>query len=214
MTLETLFQSATQKLREKQVPFAVAGALASDLYRRDVRLTMDIDIIISAEIHNKETAIAVIESLGLNAGLVRQADLAGGPLFAIRRRSTEVCMIVGRPTGHSDGEGVDILLPAIPWVKNAVERAQANMVDFGFGDVPAITLEDAILAKLYALQAARLRAKDLDDLQSIFEADHAVDVPYLSGQMRCFGIIVPTHAKPFLPDWLIKLSQDISRSNV
>jgi hypothetical protein len=47
-----------------------------------------------------------------------------------------------------------------------VRRAQANEVDFGFGRVPALTIEDVVLSKLYALMAARLRAKDLDARQS------------------------------------------------
>ena len=105
---------------------------------------------------------------------------------------------------------MDILLPEMPWVESALRRGQANQVDFGFGAVPTLTLEDAVLSKLYALN--RLRAKDLDDLQSIFEADHEVDVPYLAGQMRRIGIVIPRPAAPFLPDWTLKLSRDVARS--
>ena len=121
-------------------------------------------------------------------------------------------MVVGRPADKASAEGVDILLPAIPWVTDAVRRAQANAVDFGFGAVPALTLEDIILAKLYALGAARLRAKDLDDLQSIFDAGHEVDLPYLAGQMRRFGVAIPRAAEPFLADSVLQLSRGILRS--
>ena len=171
---------------------------------------MDVDFAILAESEHVKTAISIVESLGLHAGVVREADLAGGPLFAIRRQSTKPCMIVGRPPGNPSGEGVDILLPTIPWVESALERAQANEVDFGFGPVPALTLEDAILSKLHALK--RLRAKDLDDLQSIFEAQEEIDIAYLAGQMRRFAIEIPRQAEPFLPDWLLKLSRDMGRS--
>ena len=156
-------------------------------------------------------AVSVIKALGLEAIIARKADLAGGPLFAIRRRNTEPCIVVGRGVGDASAEGVDILLPAIPWVTDAVKRAQANAVDFGFGAVPALTLEDIILAKLYALGAARLRAKDLDDLQSIFEADHQVDMPYIAGQMRRFGIVVPREAETFLPGIILQFSRDVRR---
>jgi hypothetical protein len=212
MSLDILFQSAVVELRRRHVLFAVAGGFAADLYRGEIRLTMDVDLVVLAESGGAEMAIAVIEALGLKAGVARQADLAGGPLFAIRRRNTERCMIVGRQAGATSGEGVDILLPAIPWVKDAVQRAQANEVDFGFGPVPALTLEDVILSKLYCLKAAQLRAKDLDDLQSIFAAGHEVDIPYLAGQMQRFGITVPSIAEPFLPDIVLKLSRAVRRS--
>jgi len=210
MTLEGLFKQAVDELHKRGVEFAVAGGFAMDLYRREPRLTMDIDFAILTEGGDLETAIAIIESLGLHAGVAREADLAGGPLFAIRRQSTSPCMIVGRPPGNPSGEGVDLLLPSIPWVESALKRAQVNQVDFGFGAVPALTIEDAILSKLHVLK--RLRAKDLDDLQSIFEAQHDTDIPFLAGQVRHFGIDIPPQAEPFLPDWLVTLCRDAGRS--
>jgi hypothetical protein len=109
-------------------------------------------------------------------------------------------------------EGVDILLPAIPWVEDAVRRAQDNCVDFGFGSIPVLTVEDVILSKLYALNSARLRAKDLDDLQSIYESECDIDLAYLSGQMRRFDIRIPRAAEPFLDDVILKVSRDIVRT--
>jgi len=120
--------------------------------------------------------------------------------------------LVGRPEGDTPSAGVDILLPAIPWVEDAVSRAQLNAVDFGFGAVPVLTLEDVVIAKLYALRAKPLRVKDLDDLQSIFGADHEMDRAYVAGQMRRFGITVPREAEPFLPDIVLKISRDIVRT--
>ena len=156
--------------------------------------------------------MAIIESLGLEAGIVREADLAGGPMFAIRRKNTRPCVVVGRPAGEPSAPGVDILLPAIPWTPDAVRRAQDNEVDFGFGPVPALTLEDVIVAKLFALLASPMRAKDLDDLQSVFAAGHQIDVPYVAGQMRRFHIAIPRQAHPFLPEWILRLSRDAART--
>jgi hypothetical protein len=205
MTLENLFKGAVDALRQRGIAFAVAGGFAMDLYRREPRLTMDVDLAIPTPGDDVKTAIAIVESLGLRAGLVREADLAGGPLFAIRRRTTPPCMVVGRPVGNPSGEGVDILLSTLPWVEPALKRAQVNQVDFGFGPVPALTIEDAILSKLYALK--RLRAKDLDDLQSIFEAEPELDIPYLAGQATRLGIEIPRQAAAFLPTWLRGLSR-------
>jgi len=173
---------------------------------------MDVDLGILPELRGVETAISILESLGLQTGIVRKADLAGGPMFAIQRGNTEPCIVVGRPAGEPSGAGVDILLPSIPWLSDAVARAQINSVDFGFGAVPTLTLEDVLIAKLYALNATPLRAKDLDDLQSIFNAGHQVDMPYLAGQMRRFEVTVPHAAEPFLPDLILKVSRDIVRS--
>jgi hypothetical protein len=208
MSLEQLFKSAVRELRERRILFAVAGGLAADLYRNEPRLTMDVDLVILTEGSGTETAISVIEALGLHAGIARAADLAGGPLFAIRRRNTEPRMIVGRTPGKASQEGVDILLPSIPWAKSAVERGQCNQVDFGFGPVPALTLEDIILAKLYCLMATPLRAKDLDDIQSIFLSRPDLDLPYLAGQMQRIKITIPKAAKAFLPKLILQLSRD------
>ena len=211
MSLEHLFKAAVRELKDRHVAFAVAGGLAADLYRSEPRLTMDVDLVILTEGNGTKTAIAVIEALGLHAGIARAADLAGGPLFAIRQHNTEPRMIIGRSAEKSSLEGVDILLPSIPWVKAAVERAQSNQVDFGFGPVPALTLEDIILAKLYCLMATPLRAKDLDDLQSIFSSSPDLDLPYLAGQMQRIQITIPKTAKAFLPKPILQLSRYVTR---
>ena len=112
MSLEKLFQAAVVELRKKPVLFAVAGGFAADLYRGEPRLTMDIDLVILPETQGEETAIAVIEAIGLKAGIVSKADLAGGRLAALRRQNTETWMIEGRPAGRTSGEGVKILFPA------------------------------------------------------------------------------------------------------
>lgn len=212
MNLDKLFQSAVAELRRRKVSFAVAGGFAADLYRREPRLTMDVDLVIVSETRGVQTATEIIRSLGLQAGIAREADLAGGPLFAIRRKNTKPLMVIGRTKDDTSGEGVDILLPAIPWAGDAVTRAQSNQVDFGFGPVPVLTLEDVILSKLYALSSTRLRAKDIDDLQSIFHAGHTPDLPYLSGAMHRLHIVIPKEAAPFLPKTIVTLSRDVART--
>ena len=213
MSLKSLFKAAVAELRKQHVSFAVAGGFAADLYRLEPRLTMDVDLVILIDDKAMETAKAVVEAIGLRAGILRRADLAGGPLFAIKRKSTKPCMVVGRKAHDSTGEGVDILLPEIPWVERAVLRAKNNLVDFGFGSIPALTVEDVIIAKLYALQSADLRAKDLDDLQSIFAAKPALNIPYIAGQIDLLCIKIQEKAKPFLPAVLLELERDITRAN-
>lgn len=205
MTLGQLFRKAVSELEKRGLAFAVAGAFAADLYRQDPRVTMDIDLGILCDEGAEIVAVSILKGLGLRAVLVREADLKGGPLFAIKARNTTPLIAVGRPPDNPKGFGVDILLPAMPWMGDAVSRAQSNMVDFGFGRVATLTLEDVIAAKLFALRSVPVRAKDLDDLQSIMAAGHTIDRAYLSGRIRRLGITLPTVAKPLLPEALKEL---------
>ncbi len=152
MSLKTLFKSAVEELNSNGISFAVAGGFAADLYRHEPRLTMDIDLAVQVTGQAAKTATGIVEAIGLQAGVIRSADLAGGPMFAIKNKSTRPCIIVGRNPDQSKLEGVDLLLPEMPWVEQAVDRAQDNLIDFGFGAVPTLTLEDVIISKLYALQ--------------------------------------------------------------
>ena len=212
MSLESLFRDAVNALRERNVLFAVAGGMAANLYRIESRLTMDVDFVIMIESHAMQVAISVLESIGLEAGVTREADLAGGPMFAIRRGNTKPCMVIGRRPANTAGEGIDIILPSVPWAKDATRRAQDNLVDYGFGPIPVLTVEDIILSKLYALSSSKLRAKDLDDLQSIYELKADIDSAYLSGQMRKFKIMIPKAAEPFLDDQILKVARDMVRT--
>ena len=205
MSLEILFERAVVELRRREVAFAVAGGMAADLYRKDLRLTMDVDMVIVAGTNERRLAESVLHALGLQSGVIRKADLDGGPLFAIRRKSTAPCMIVGRSNDDADSAGVDILLSVLPWAEHAVRRAQSNLVDFGFGAVPVMTVEDVIISKLYALKAAPIRAKDMDDLQSIFEAGHEIDTVYLAAQIKLLNITLPDAAVAFMPSALLKI---------
>jgi len=207
MSLEALFRAAVQELRRRDITFAVAGGLAANLYRHDTRLTVDVDLGILTDTDAVGTAVAAVEALGLEAAIVREADLAGGPMFAIRQQRTAPCVVVGRSSDAPSGPGLDILLPALPWTPEAIRRSQVNDIDFGFGPVPTLTLEDVIVSKLFALRATPPRAKDLDDLQSIFQVEHDTDISYLAGQIRRFEVRVPRAARPFLPDWIIKLAR-------
>ncbi len=212
MSLKALFKAAVVALNAKNIRFAVAGGFAADVYRLEPRVTMDVDFAIMSESDPARAAASVIESLELKPGVVRMADFAGGPLFAIKRKSTPPCMMVGRRPGRPADAGVDLLLPTLPWVAKAIERAQDNLIDFGFGSVPTLTVEDVMLSKLFALSSAAMRAKDMDDLQSIAAADHDVNIPYLAGQLNHLQITVQRGAKPFLPKPILALVRDAERS--
>jgi hypothetical protein len=211
MTLEGLFEAVVRELRARNVTFAIAGGLAADLYRVNHRLTGDVDVLLLAGDQTLEMAEEILRALSLKPAIAREADLAGGPLFAIRGGRTKPCMVVGRPEGKPHGLGVDILLPTLAWVTDAVRRAQQNPVDFGFGSVPTMLVEDVIIAKLAALKNCSSRFKDLDDLSSIFQKGELLDMPYLTGQMQRFSLALPKVVRAEAPEPLRLISRDIER---
>ncbi len=199
MDLKQFFAEVVRVLTKDKARFALAGGLVASLYRREERLTKDLDFLLLAEGGSEQKAAQVIRSFGLHPHLIRKAELEGGPLFAIKRRNTPVWMVAGR---QGDAIGLDFILPGMPWCESALARAEQNSIDFGFGKVPSLTVEDLILAKLFALKNDSSRFSDLDDLQSIFLAKHPLNLAYLTGQMQRLDLTVPTLLRETIPSAL------------
>jgi len=205
MNLSECLEQTTKLLQEKGIPFALAGGLAASLYRKEPRLTGDVDFALATEGAGVSDAKDIVHKLGFHAGLLRQADLDGGPLFAIKKKNTPIVMVIGREKGNAMGVGTDLLLPRIPWVSFAVQRAQEHQVDFGFGPLPVLTVEDVILAKCFALSKNASRLKDLDDLQSVLEAGHPLDLVYIRAQLENLGIHFSKSRNRHFPDIIWKM---------
>jgi hypothetical protein len=108
-------------------------------------------------------------------------------------------MITSAPmTGDMKGL-IDILLPDLPWVRKAVERAQHNRLNLGFAAVPVITPEDLIIAKCYSLRNSPDRFQDLDDLKEILMSVEDLDRDYLEISLQALGLVVPDQVAGFVP---------------
>lgn len=190
----------TERLTDKKIEFAICGGLAGGLYRSELRLTTDIDVMVAETELSKFKSI--LKDFGLVCVEVREAELIGGPLFAIKNKSTPIQILVGRDNKEKDVIGIDFLLPTIPWVKIAVERAQHNIVKFGSVFLPTITLEDFIVAKLFAMKIKTPRFKDLDDLEQVFKANLNMDFIYLSSQLEDLELKIPEVLADFVPERL------------
>ncbi len=205
MTLSDCLERMVKTLRAEEIPFALAGGMAASLYRAQARFTGDVDFIVALGTRDLKKAEAILQGLGLIPGRIRQADFEGGPLFAIQRKNTAVVMVTGRDPASDVGVGADLLLNALPWVESALIRALRHAVDFGFGPVPVLTLEDVILSKLYGLGKSVNRPKDVDDLLSIYETDPKPDLVYLKERIEDLQIRLPPHKKRDIPKELRSL---------
>lgn len=199
MDLKSFFKKTVGALKKEKVSYALAGGLVASVYRREERLTKDLDFLILSESGTQQTAANILRSLDLEPHLIRQADLEGGPLFAIKAKRSQPWIVAGRGEEGSSKIGVDFILPAMPWFQGAMERAQQNKFDFGFGKIPSLTVEDLILAKFFSLKNDSNRFNDLDDLQSIFLANHPLDLGYLAGQMQRLHLVVPPLIREMAP---------------
>lgn len=195
--LEQQFRALVALLNKKNIPYAVAGALAASIYRSQPRTTNDIDIITLADTANVEELKSILEELGLKPGLARQANLDGGPLFAIKKKSTPVVLLVGRNQENKQAIGIDFLLSSLPWVEKALERAQE--FDYGGIKAPVMTAEDVILAKLLAVHNKPTRLSDLDDIVSIVETGRDIDWAYISSQIKELRVKLRKEHAPLLP---------------
>jgi hypothetical protein len=202
MNLTELFRASLKELRTIDCTFAVGGGFAADLYRKQLRGTSDIDYLFLTDGPVAQTGKGLLEKLNLGTGELKLHQLSRTP--AMNKKSQEVYILVGRKTNEEPG--IDLLLPPFPWFHKALMRAQSHMVDFGFGPTPTITAEDVILAKLFAN-----RPKDIDDIISIFESDHTLDLAYLIGEMERLKLGLPEVTVSVAPKALRVFSKRINK---
>ena len=185
-------------LSELPCRFCLVGGHAASLYRSQERFTKDVDFALVADAKGKSRAIAsqAIEKLGMK-------PVAGFMVLGDTEKSQRaLCMVTSEPPASELTGLVDILLPEVPWVLDAVGRAQDNLIDLGFAKVPVITAEDLILAKCYAVRNSPDRFQDLDDLKELFKDVQDLDTDYLRRRLVELKQTIPEHVKQFAPDVL------------
>lgn len=204
MTPIKLLQLIAEELKEYHGCYAVAGGLAASFYRAQPRLTNDADIAfcVGTADASKETAKALLERIGLIPAM--------GWIASQDKMKDPIALVIGRTSKEGEDElesTVDILLPVFPWVEKAIERAQSNMIDFGFAKLPTATPEDLIIAKAFALSIEKNRFTDMDDIQSILKTDNQLDFTYLANELDRLQLSFPKELQDCLPDALRRLSK-------
>jgi hypothetical protein len=151
--------------------WAVCGGIAACLYRETPRYTGDIDIAIcdSPTVAAVSIAEQAVQSIGYK-------PIAGWVTDQHGRLIEGQALVLGRESGELGYIGIDFLLPKLPWIPDAIKRAQMNKLDFGFSLLPTIVPEDLIIAKLFAIQGSPNRPNDLDDVRSILSNQKGLDM--------------------------------------
>jgi len=196
MKLQELFKKAKGELERRRISYALAGGFVASVYREQPRATDDIDFFILADTRQDSVATELIEFFGLTPHIIREANLEGGPQFAIKKKNTPINMVIGR---SDEMPGLDFILSNIKWSSGVMERAQFNKIDFGFGPTPCLTVEDILIAKFYSFDNDKTRFKDLDDIQSIFQAKHGLDFNYILGRLSELDLSIPEQVKESTP---------------
>jgi predicted nucleotidyltransferase len=191
-------------ISKENIHYALAGGLVSNLYRKEARLTNDIDIAILLDDSDYTAITKVFKELGLKAAKITDGDLKGLP-FRRSRERMPVQLIVGRNEQDKDAVGVDFLLMSLPWVSEAIARANYNKLSLLNLEVPCLTIEDMIISKLYAIRNKN-RFKDLDDLEEFLTNDNKIDNSYLAGRMLRYQLPIPTDIRRKL-----KINPEIGR---
>ena len=209
--LLVFFQKVVDSLLASHLRFALAGGFAAMLYRREIRATKDLDFLLWAESKTEEKAIEILKTFHLVPAVVREADLVGGPRFAIKKKNSPICIVGGRPS-DSSGVGLDFLLPGFPWFSTAVTRAEQNIKNIGGREIPCLTREDLIISKFQALAHNSTRFTDLDDLKEFFVDPSELDLAFISDQMHKYKIVIPPAFEKLAPISLQKISKKILKS--
>lgn len=186
MTPLSLLKSLTKKFSQENEQWALAGGLAASVYRDRPRLTNDIDIAFLP--YDRERAVERAEALLAGLGLKTSLGWISAPNNEL---SKPVALVIGQASDDASQPSVDLLLPVFPWLEPSVLRAQANLLDFGFGPIPTLTPEDVIIAKCFALQLSPERLLDEDDIRSILAAKLELQTDYLQTTLKQLGIQTP-----------------------
>lgn len=194
MTPLKMLQKAVAVLEDEKCQYCLVGGHAASLYRSQERLTSDVDFAILAEpvSGSRKLAERVIKQIGLKPMV---GFIPHGPQEKPRK---SVCLISTSPKTNQTKGIIDILLPELPWVRKAVERAQFNKIALGFASVPVITAEDLVVAKCYAFSNSPERFQDLDDLKEIFLNIKDLDYDYVRSELAHLDLVIPAPVKKFV----------------
>ena len=154
-------------LEAQGATWALAGALAANAYRHDVRATGDVDLLVSFGAFDSAQALAT---------LADELERAGWTLGDRRNRDWMLRAM------HPDFGMVDIISVGMAYQQHAVDRAVVHVGDGGTS-LRSLAIEDVIIHKLIAD-----RSKDAADVESILATGPHMDEDYLRHWLAEWGV--------------------------
>lgn len=146
-------------LEAQGATWALAGALAANVYRHDVRATGDVDLLVGFGAFDSSVALAAL------------ADSLERTGWVLGDRRNRDWMLRAR---HPEYGLVDVLSVGMVYQERAVERAVVHVGDDGT-ELRVLAIEDVLIHKLIAD-----RSKDAADVESILATDPEMDLEYLN----------------------------------
>lgn len=184
-------KAAVAEFEKRRLAYCLIGGHAASLYREIERVTKDVDfaLIGDPKDQSQKQAEEVIKAIGLKPVIGFIPDQSRP------NKKGSAKMVSSKPVSGSFSGIIDIFLPSLPWLEDAVARAQFNKIDLIFAEVPVITPEDLIVAKCYALQDNPERFQDLDDIKEIIKSLKNLDSEYLSLKLKKHRLSLPRDFK-------------------
>lgn len=146
-----------------QIPHALCGGLAANLYREEVRATVDVDV-----------AVAVAPARVVD--LVRKFEDEGWKVEAYWRQGEQLRLT------RSDLPRVDCILATTDYERKAIDQAVSARIEGH--ELTVLTPEDLIVFKLIAG-----RARDYEAVAAIINSrGEKLDDYYLTGWLEQFGL--------------------------
>lgn len=151
-------------LKTAEIPHALCGGLAANLYREEVRATVDVDV-------------AVAVSPARVVDLVQRFEEAGWTVEPYWRQVEQLRLT------RSDLPRVDCVLATTDYERQAIEQAVRARIEGR--QLSVLTAEDLIVFKLVAG-----RARDYEAIAAIINTrGERLDVEYISGWLEQFGVV-------------------------
>jgi predicted nucleotidyltransferase len=142
-------------LTELGVRWVLIGAVAANVYRRQTRLTGDVDLLLADE--------------GTEVGRVESAFRSSG--WTVRRATPDGDVLRMK---HADYGNVDLQIAGTDYQREAIRRSRVERLSDEL-QAAVLSVEDVIIHKLIAG-----RSRDMDDIESILEAGAPLDERYLA----------------------------------
>jgi hypothetical protein len=149
-------QDLGKRLDAMSIEWALFGAVAANRYRREVRLTGDVDLLLAD--HGND--LAALERSLVQGGWTTRRATPDGAVLRLR---------------HPRLGAADLVLAETEYQRVALARARSE-ADAAGARVRYLAPEDVILHKLIAG-----RPRDLDDILNILDAAPTLDETYLEG---------------------------------